>query len=268
MNSAISYLRSHCSPIVKFICIFLFSGAHFLFFFVFLISISSLSHHFSALSLSPSAQHLYLQTHGWQSMTIQITNPLSKSQTHGWFVIDPKSATNHHRSGPRRAKYGSPQWATAPWPLTQSKPTHNHPRNLKPPMAIHDDLDPPTATHSDLNPTHDEPRPPSTHGNLNPTPIWSLQADLEREEKLSLWEKERREHDGSTSGFAGGGNGGGFFFFFFLFLFFLLWLVVVGGCGGCGCGCGGFFLLWFFFLFFLVVVISGRAKISLKGGQD
>ena len=33
------------------------------------------------------------------------------------------------------------------------------------------------------------------------------------------------------------------FFFFLFFLFFLLWLVVVGGCGGYGCGCGGFFLL-------------------------
>ena len=45
----------------------------------------------------------------------------------------------------------------------------------------------------DLNPTHSKPRPPPAHGNLNPMPIWSLQANLEREEKLSLWEEERRE---------------------------------------------------------------------------
>ena len=191
----------------------------------------------------------------------------SKSQTHGWFVTDPKSTTNHHRNGPREQTVAA----------HDEQQPHGHSRDLNQPTATHAIWShprqstviwthpwPPTATHSDLNPTHDEPQPPLTHGNLNPTPIWSLQADLEREEKLSLWEKERRERDGSTSGFAGGDNGGGFFFLFLFCLFFLLWLVVVGGCGGYGCGCGGFFLLWFFFLFFLVVVISGRAKIKMK----
>ena len=81
----------------------------------------------------------------------------SKSQTHGWFVTDPKSTTNHHRNDLRRANCGSPWWATAPWPLTRPKPTHSHTRNLKPPTAIHGDLNPPMATHS--HPQRSEPHP-------------------------------------------------------------------------------------------------------------
>ena len=52
MNSAISYLRPHGSQIVIYIYIYFLGGAHFLFFFVFLIFVSSLSHHFSTLFLS------------------------------------------------------------------------------------------------------------------------------------------------------------------------------------------------------------------------
>ena len=137
-----------------------------------------------SLSLSPSARHLCLQTHGWQSMTIQITNP--------WLICDWPQI--NHQPSPRWPKESKP-WRpttsngpmatyaiwTNPQPHTRSKATHGNPQWSKP-------------THNDLNPTHGEPRPPPAHSNLNPTPIWSLQADLERKEKLSLWEEERREH--------------------------------------------------------------------------
>ena len=172
-------------------------------------------------------------------MTIQITNPLSKSQTYGWFVTNPKSAIDHHHCGPRRVNRGGPRLATTPWPLTRSKPTHNHTGDLKPPTAIHGDLNPPMASHN----------------HHQPTAIWiphqseAYKSILrEREEKLSLWEEERRERDGSTSGFAGGGNGVGFFSFFYCGWW--LW-VDVGVVGGCGCECGGFFLLWFLFFIFV-----------------
>ena len=97
-------------------------------------------------------------------MTIQITNPLSKSQTHGWFVTDPKSATDHHRGGPRRANRGGPRRATAPWPLMQFEPTHSHTRDLKPPTTIHGDLNPPTVIW-----THP---PMASHNHHRPIAIW------------------------------------------------------------------------------------------------
>ena len=242
MNSAISYLRPHYSAIVKCILFFLFSGTHFLFFFVFLISVSSLSHHFSALSLSLYSTSL--PPNPWLTVN---DHPNHKPMVDLWLTPNQPPTIIATAQGDRTVAAHDKQ-----------RP-HGHSRDLNQPTATHAIWShprqstviwthpwPSTATHNDLNPTHDEPRPPPTHGNLNPTPIWSLQADLEREEKLSLWEKERRERDGSTSGFAGGDNGGGFFFLFLFCLFFLLWLVVVGGCG-----CGGFFLLWFFFSFFL-----------------
>ena len=237
LNAIIFYIDEQCNLIFetalftncKIYIIFLFKWvplsflSHFCFFIVspFLCSLS--------LSLSLSKHMVDSQ---WPS----------KSQTHGWFVTNPKLATDHHRGSPRQANRGGPWRATAPWPLTRSKPTHSHTRYLNPPMAIHGDLNPPTATHSDLNPTHSEPWPPPPHE--NPIAIWSLQVDLEREEKLSLWEEERRKRDG----FARGGDGEGCFFFFFFFFCYGWWwwvdLVVVGGCGG-------FFLLWFFFSFFV-----------------
>ena len=70
----------------KIYIIFLFSGAHFLFFFVFLISVSSLSHHFSALSLSlcstslPPNPWLTVNDHPNHKPIVQITNP--------WLICD------------------------------------------------------------------------------------------------------------------------------------------------------------------------------------
>ena len=55
MNSAISYLRLHCPPIVNRILFFLFSGAHFLFFFVFLISVPCFTISLLSLSLCSSS---------------------------------------------------------------------------------------------------------------------------------------------------------------------------------------------------------------------
>ena len=216
-----SYLRPHYSPIVKFILFFLFSGTHFLFFFVFLISVSSLSHHFSALSLSLCSTSL--PPNPWLTVN---DHPNHKPMVDLWLTPNQPPTIIAAAQGEQTVAAHDEQR------------THGHSRDLNQPTATHAIWShpwqstviwthpwPPTATHIDLNPTHDEPRPPPTHGNLNPMPIWSLEADLEREEKLSLWEKERRERDGSTSGFAGGGggNGGGFFLSFFS--------TVVGGCG-------------------------------------
>ena len=197
----------------------------------------------SLLSLSPSARDLCLQTHGWQSMAIQITNPLSKSQTLGWFVTDPKSTTNHHRGGPRRANRGGPRRATALWPLTQFEPTHSHTCDLKPPTTIHGDLNPPTVIW-----THP---PMASHNHHRPIAIW-----IPRQSKAykPILRERRSFHCERKRGESGMGLLVGLlvaamvevFFLFLFFFFFLLWLVTVSGCG-----CGGFFLLWFFFSFFV-----------------
>ena len=179
-------------------------------------------------------------------MTVQITNPLSKSQTHGWFVIDPKLATDHHYGGPRRANRGGPWWATAPWPFTWFEPTHSHTRNLKPPTAIHGDLNPPTAI---WTPTM------ASHGHHQPTTIWiprlsEAYKPILRERRSFHCERKRGE---SVMGLLVGLLVVAMVEVFFIFYFFSYcgwwwWVdvVVVGGCG-----CGGFFLLWFYFSFFV-----------------
>ena len=200
MNSAISYLRPHGSQIVIYIYIYFLGGAHFLFFFVFLIFVSSLSHHFSTLFLSlcstslPPNPWLIANDCPNHKPIVQITNP--------WLICDWPQIS--HRPSLRWPKASKPWRAmvsngpmaihviwTNPQSHTQFEATHGNPRWSEP-------------THGNLNPNHGEPRPPSAHDNLNPTSIWSLQAHLEREEKLSLREEERRERDGSASGFAGG----------------------------------------------------------------
>lgn len=80
-------------------------------------------------------------------------------------------ANDHHCGSPRRAM--------APRPLMQPELTHSHTR----------DLNPPTVSHDHHN------HPPKTFTSIYAMPIWSLQADLERErENHSPWEEEWREH--------------------------------------------------------------------------
>ena len=82
MNSAISYVRPHCSPIIKTYIIFLFRWGPFSFLLIISFSFMFLSSiilaPISLISLSPSAQRLYLPFRRNPSQSIQPSWSLSQ----------------------------------------------------------------------------------------------------------------------------------------------------------------------------------------------
>ena len=215
MNSAISYLRPHYWPIVKFILFFYSGGIHFLFF--------SLS-----LSLSTSLPPNPWLICDWPQISHQPSSRRPKASKPWWPTMsNGLMATHVIWTNPQphmrfEATHDNPRW---------SEPTHGHPRRSEPHPRRATTTTNPRQSKAD-KPILRERRSFNCERKRGDSVMGLLVGLLVVAAMVEV-----------------------FFFFFFLSLLYLVVVSGYGGCGcGCGCR-GFFLLWFFFLFLLVVVVV-------------